>query len=299
MQWIVLSLLSAAVLGIYGLTKKVAVHNNAVPPVLLLNVLTAALIYLPALLCSRLEPQRMSGSVFFVEPISQWEHCLLFLKSALVGASWTLAFYGLKHLPLSIATPIRSSSPLWTILVAVAFFAERPGTLQWAGILTILAAFFAFSAVGKREGIEFRSNRWVAMMVGATLLGSMSALYDKYLLQRVQLSPATVQAWFSVYLVVVMLPQAIHWFVRSRVTKPFQFRWSIPAIAVTLLVADFLYFTAISDPAAQIAIISPLRRTSVVIPFLYGVFRLKEENALAKAVCIIVMLMGVVLVRST
>ena len=44
-SWIALSLLSAIFLGIYDIAKKKAVTGNAVPPVLLLNVSTAAVIW--------------------------------------------------------------------------------------------------------------------------------------------------------------------------------------------------------------------------------------------------------------
>ena len=49
-------------------------------------------------------------------------------------------------------------------------------------------------------------NKWIGCMMVATLLGACSALYDKYLLQVIGLPVATVQAWFSLYLVVVLLP---------------------------------------------------------------------------------------------
>ncbi len=296
MQWILLSLLSATILGFYDLAKKASVRDNAVPAVLLLNVFTAALIYSPVILISRLRPEWLSDTRFFIPPITASNHGLLFLKSALVGSSWTLAFFALKHLPLSIATPIRATSPLWTAIVAVMAFGERPSTIQWIGIATIMVAFFAFSQVGSREGIRFSNNRWVIFMIAATLLGSISALYDKFLLRQMNFSPSTVQAWFSIYLVVVMLPLASYWFLRQRKQTPFFWRWTIPTIAISLLVADFLYFTAISHPAALISVISPVRRTSVIIPFVFGIIWLGEQNWRGKAMCIGLMLVGVVLV---
>ena len=296
MHWILLTILSAIVLGIYGLAKKAAVHDNAVPAVLLLNVATAAVVYLPIMLISWQQPQWLDGTHFQLQTFRPNQHGMVFAKSVLVAASWILAFHALKNLPLSIAAPIRSTSPLWTILIASTLLDEQPSPVQWLGIATILSAFFAFSQVGRKEGIHFRNNRWVVMMIAATLLGSISALYDKYLLQKENMHPATLQAWFSVYLVVAIIPLAMHWYLKDRTSKPFQFRWSIPAIAVTLLIADFLYFLAISDPTALIAVISPIRRTSVVIPFLYGVFFLDEKNLRGKATCIAVMLLGVYLV---
>ncbi len=220
---------------------------------------------------------------------------MLLLKSVLVGASWTCAFFALKHLPISIATPIRATSPLWTILFAVVAMGERPGLTQWLGITVVLMAFFAFSRIGAKEGIHFHRDRAVTLMIVATLLGSASALYDKYLLQTAGLSPIVVQAWFSLYLVPVMIPLAIRWWRLERAENPFQWRWSIPLIALFLLVADFTYFTALSDPSALISVISPLRRASLVIAFLFGIVNLKERNWKAKAPCIAVILAGVVL----
>lgn len=296
MQWILLSLVSAVFLGIYDLTKKYAVHGNAVPPVLLLNVTSAATICSPFIVISWLQPDWLKATPFFVTTICPQWHALIFCKAVLVGTSWTLALFALKHLPLSIAAPIRSTSPLWTVLIAATLLYERPTEQQWSGIAIIILAFSLFSRVGRTEGIHFRTNRWVIFMIIATLLGSISSLYDKFLLQNLKLQPATLQAWFSIYLVPVMLPLTIRWFRRDRKEKPFQFRWSIPMIAVTLLTADFLYFIAVSTPDALISIVSPIRRTSVIIPFLFGVTRLAEKNWKRKLACIALMLLGVWLV---
>lgn len=293
MSWILLSIVSAILLGCYDIAKKSAVKDNAVPPVLLLNVLTAALIWIPWVVWSYVKPDQTAAPQ--LSDITAVEHGLLICKSVLVGASWTLAFFALKHLPISIASPIRSTSPLWTIGFAVAAMGERPSRLQWAGVAVIVVAFLVFSRVGRREGIHFHRDRWVAMMIAATLLGAFSAVYDKYLLQTVGLSPAVVQAWFSIYLVPVMLPLAIRWFFVERRQTPFNWRWSIPMIAVLLLAADFTYFTAVAQPDALISVISPLRRTSVVVAFVFGILRLGEQSWRAKAVCIIGILCGVCL----
>ena len=296
MSWIVLSLLSAITLGFYGLAKKKAVHENAVPIVLLLNVATSAILYSPIILLSAAYPNTMADTGIYVAPMSGTHHLLMMLKSGLVGLSWVFAFFALKHLPLSVAAPLRAISPLWTISIAVLYLNERPRTIQWLGVALILLSFFAFSRVGKKEGIHFGRNRWVIMMIVATLLGSSSALVDKYLLQTVGLSVPNVQAWFSIYLVVAMLPFAIYWYFFQRKKIPFEFRWSIPTIAITLLIADYLYFSAISDPDALISLISPLRRTSVILPFAYGIFKLSEKNWKPKLISLIVMLCGVFLI---
>ena len=296
MTWILLSLLSALLLGLYDIAKKASVRDNAVPAVLLANVSCAAAVWMPLIIWSGVYPEEVPDWLASAMELNGWSHLLLFCKSAIVGASWICAFFALKHLPISIAAPIRGTSPLVTISVAVIWMAERPSPLQWLGVIIVLAAFFAFSRIGVGEGVPFHRDRWVFLMILATVLGGCSALYDKYLLQSLRLSPWAVQAWFSVYLVPIMIPLALYWLVRERSIKPFQWRWSIPLIAVLLLFADITYFYALANPEAMIAIISPLRRTAMIVSFLYGVFFLREKNATRKAICIAALLCGVTLI---
>lgn len=288
-----LSICSAIFLGFYEIAKKASLKENAVPPVLFFNVLTAAALWLPLILSSQFVPNGIPAGFLRVEPLTGTGHVLLFLKSLIAGSSWIFASFALKHLPMSIAAPIRASSPFWTITIAVLFLSERPDLWQWVGISIILISFYVFSLVGRKEGIHFHRDRWVGFMVIATLLGACSALYDKYLLQNCQMHAATVQAWFSVYLVLVMTPLVTHWYLKGRVATPFHWRWSIPMIAILLLISDFLYFTAIETPGGLISVISPLRRTSIVIAFIAGIRIYGEKNPLPKAICIMSMLVGV------
>ncbi len=59
-------------------------------------------------------------------------------------------------------------------------------------------------------------------MIVATLLGAVSALYDKYLLHTCGMKSATVQAWFAVYLVALMAPICGWWFIRDRQKAKFE-----------------------------------------------------------------------------
>ena len=297
MTWILLTILSAVFLGLYDLAKKHALQENAVLPVLFFGIVTGAVIWLPFVVWSEVSPESYPSAQFLVQPASWASHFLLFLKSALVGASWIFGYFALKHLPLSIAGPIRATSPLWTILMAVLIMGESPAFWQWVGIAIILCAFYSFSLVGKLEGIRFHKDKWVGFMIAATLLGACSAIYDKYLLQTRGFDPATVQAWFSIYLVAFMAPFYLLWRRGAWPRGRFHWRWSIPLIGICLLIADFLYFTAIAQEDALIAVISPVRRASVLITFLGGIYLYGEKNVRPKAVCIVILLIGIVLLQ--
>ena len=289
-----LTIASAFLLGFYDYFKKAALQGNAVLPVLFGSVATGAAMWLPLMLWSTASPQTLPADFLNVGGLSGREHLLLFAKAALVGSSWLLGYFGIRSLPLSIATPIRATGPLWTITLAVLFFGESPTPRRWLGVSVILVSFFAFSFVGRREGIHFHRDKGVFFMIGATLLGATSSIYDKYLLQNARMDPSQVQAWFTFYTTVLLVP-ALLWWLRSKNRHPFHWHWAIPAIGVTLLAADILYFTAIAQPDALISLISPIRRASVAVSFLLGILIFRERHIRTKGVCVLGIIAGLLL----
>jgi drug/metabolite transporter (DMT)-like permease len=194
-HWLGLTLVSAVCLGLYDVSKKAALRGNPVLSVLLISTLRGWFAALGAGARSRI--WRLAA--IQARTAERRATCLVVAKSVIVTASWVCTFLAIKHLPLSLATPIRATAPLFTVLGALLVFGERPVGLQWLGIAVVLAAYLAFSAIGRAEGIAFTSDRWVGFLFLGTLIGSASGLYDKYLLQQLALPPFTLQFWFTLY----------------------------------------------------------------------------------------------------
>jgi drug/metabolite transporter (DMT)-like permease len=294
MHWIVASLVSALFLGVYELCTKHAVQDNAVVPVLFFSTLSGAAVWLVLLVGQAVHPGTLPASLV-TDPITLVQHLQLVLKSAIVAASWVFTYFALKHLPLSLGSPIRATSPLWTLFGAILILDERPTWLETVGVLTTLASFVGLSFAGRLEGVHFHRNKWVWFLVAGTLLGAVSSLYDKYLLGRLRFSVPTVQAWFSVYLVVIFTPFAIGWKRRWWSRNEFHWRWSIPFIALLLLVADYIYFSALRDPNSLVAVVMSLRRGSTLVGFAGGLLLFGEKNGLQKLPAVIGILVGIVL----
>lgn len=287
MLWIVLILFSALTLGVYDVCKKHAVHANAVMPVLFWGTATGTAVVLAGLLAGG----QLGGALHV--GWSTWG--LLLLKSVIVGSSWTCAYYAMRALPISIVAPIRGSQPIWTLIGGLVVFAERPSGWQWAGIAITFAGYYLFSILGKREGIHFQKHHGIGLILLATVLGAGSALYDKYLLQPMKLTPQAVQLWFQINLClllgVVLLVQRRAGLVRTE----FTWRWSIPVVGLLLVISDYLYFTALSQPGVMISILSPIRRSNCVVAFLVGGALFKDRNQKAKSVALAMIVLGVLL----
>ncbi|HTH47544.1 MAG TPA: EamA family transporter, partial [Candidatus Limnocylindria bacterium] len=261
MHWAAASLISALFLGGYEVFTKHAVRGNAVLPVLFLSTASSASVWALLMALEAIHPGTLPATLT-VTPLSGWQHAQLLLKSLIVGSSWGCVYFAVKHLPVSISSPIRATSPVWTLLGALVFLAERPTGLEILGVATTLISFFGLSLAGREEGIHFHRNPWIGWVFLGTLLAAVSALYDKFLMARAGFNAATVQAWFCIYLTGLLLPLLLGWKLRWWTRGEFEWRWSILLLALSLLVADFLYFSALRDPAALISLVSSLRRGS-------------------------------------
>lgn len=294
MHWIVASLVSAFFLGCYDLSTKHAVRGNAVLPVLFLANGCSALIWLVLQRGASLAPPAFAPTLH-VDTLTGFQHLQLLLKSVIVAASWVCSYFAVKHLPVSLAAPIRATGPVWTLLGATLVLGERPTWLEGLGIVITLGSFLGLSVVGAREGIHFRRNRRIWLLGGGTLLGAVSGLYDKYLLGSVGFTAATVQCWFSIYLALLFLPLAVGWKLRWWQRQEFQWRGSILLVSLMLLLADFLYFNALRDPEALVSMVSSLRRGGTLVAFAGGIFLFGEVNARAKLPAVIGVVVGIVL----
>ncbi len=294
MHWVTASLISAFFLGLYELCTKHAVRENAVLPVLFLSTLCGAAVWIILLAVQALHPNSLPGALQ-TESLNAIQHLQLALKSVIVAASWLFTYFALKHLPLSLGSPIRAMSPLFTWLGALLFLGERPTLLECIGVLTTLGSFFGLSLIGAREGIRVHRDKWIGFLLAGTVLGATSSLYDKYLLGRTRFSVPTVQAWFSVYLLVIFLPFAIGWQRRWWDRNEFHWRWSIPMIALFLLAADYIYFSALRQPGSLVSIVMSLRRGSTLVGFAGGILIFREAHGWRKLPAVLGILTGIVI----
>ena len=289
-MWLAFAFLSAALLGFYDVCKKHALRDNAVVPVLFLNTLLCSVIFLPMALRT---------------PFGGWEvQRYILLKACIVLSSWLLGYIGMKHLPITIVGPINATRPVMVLVGALLIFGERLNLLQWAGVVLAILSFFLLSRSGRKEGIDFRHNRWIMCTVGAAVLGAVSGLYDKYLMAAdggLGLPRLTVQCWYNFYQAAMM--GAMLLWVKSPLPplgggqdkSRFHWRWSILFISVFLSIADYVYFYSLSLDGALVSVVSMVRRGSVLVSFTLGALLFREKNLRSKAIDLALVLLSMFL----
>lgn len=293
-MWIVVIFIAAVFLGLYDVFQKISLRGNALMPVLFFSIVTSAVVLTPFLFLSRFSPSLLSSTPFYVADIDFRTHCFILIKSLIVLASWIFGYAGMKNLPLTIVSPVKAIQPVWTVIGAFVIFSERLNIYQGLGVAFAILCFYIFSLIGKREEQGSVNNKWIICLVISTLIGASSGLYDKFLMK--EFDRMAVQVYFTYYQVLLMgvLLFFIWW--PRRKEYQFSWRWSIPLIGLFLSCSDFLYFYALSLPDSLISIISPLRRTSFVIPFVYGAVVYHERNISRKLLCLVLLAVGMTLI---
>ena len=282
-MWWLLAFGSAALLGGYDSFKKISLKDNAIVPVLCLNTIFCAVIFSPWL---------------FEMGFYGWGVQIFVIgKSVLVLSSWMAGYAAMKHLPLTLVGPVNATRPVLVLVGAIFIFDEKLNLLQWAGVLLAILAYFLMRLTGKKEGFQ-AGNKWIVCLILAVILGAASGLYDKFLMSPDYLGMPRmyVLSWYSLYQAILMLAvTALLWWPKRKKTTPFHWSWGIPFISIFLCGADFLYLQALSQPEALIAVVSMIRRGSVLVSFAIGALILKEKNLKAKALDLGLLLLSMLL----
>lgn len=298
-MWLGLAFLSAILLGFYDVFKKQSLKENPVIPVLFLNTLFSSIFLLPLVIMSNaglIEPD----SVFYTNNYGLEEHGLFLLKAVIVMSSWICGYIGIKNLPITIVGPINATRPVMVLLGALTFLSEHLNVWQWIGVVIAVLSFYLLSRSGKKEGIDFKHNKWIFFVVLANVLGAISALYDRWLLgpAHAHFDQVSVQIWNNVYqcamLAIILVFVMSHNRRNGKKMIDLNWKWSIVMISVCLTLADFVYFTSLSQGAAMVSIVSMIRRSSVVVSFLCGALIFKEKNLRSKLLDLLLVIVSLV-----
>ena len=298
-MWVVLSLISAVLLGFYDIFKKQTVVNNAIIPVLFYSTMISGLMFLPFVLLSHYKPYIFSAGDFmqklYIEPITTRQHFLIMGKTALILCSWMFSYSAMKHLSITVVGPVNQLRPAISVILLFLIFQETLTWLQWTGVVLAIVSFYLMNRSGKLEGIHFKSNKWVYMLLGSAILVALSGVYDKFLLSKESISPSTIQAWYTIYDFLMMAVLFFAIWIPKRKDQPFEWRWGIAAMAVFVTVADVIYLTGLKQDAAVVVLIPLiLYGVRLVVSFIYGIFGFKEVNIRSKIVPLLMVLAALV-----
>ena len=152
--------MSAFFLGFYDVFKKRALKDNAVIPVLLLNVTFSSIIFLPFIISSA-NGWLCEDSIFYTHSHGWEGHRHIILKSFIVLTSWIFGYLGIKNLPITVVGPINAMRPVMVLIGALTLLGERLNVWQWIGVSIAILSFdlMSRSDIQERGGHRFPSQQ--------------------------------------------------------------------------------------------------------------------------------------------
>jgi bacterial/archaeal transporter family protein len=295
MMWVLLGIFSALFLGFHEIFKKAGLNYNAVLPVLFLGSAAGAIVFVPFLILSRGFPEFAQNCHIFIPESGLRAHLMFIIKSCIVSLAWLFGYFSVKHLPMTLLAPVNASGPVWTMAGAMIIYGEYMNLLQWTGVAISMGFYFALSFGGNIRETGLKNNRWIFFAFLSILFNSASALLDKFLVKHYD--RISMQAWFSIYTAIIFLIIVLLVWVPSRSsTTPFKWRGSILLIGFFLIIADFLYFRALSYDSSLVSVLIIIRRASAVLVFAAGALFFKETSLRRRGIVLAGILLGVALV---
>ena len=270
-MWALLAVFSAILLGVYDVAKKKALQKNGVLAVLLVATALSTLFVSP-----------------FLSIGPAGDHLRLVLKAVLVTASWISGMIGLKLLPLTTVSTIKGSRPVFVVLFSIILFGEKLNWMQWTGIAIVLFALWLLGRTSRSDGTQ-KARRTGFIYMGVSIVtGVASALYDKYIISGME--PMFVQSWTNLFITLILaVIVGIKALIDGEKREKIRWDWTL------LVVADALYFFSLKQPGALLSVISVVRRASVLVTFVLGAILFKEGNVKRKALNMLLMAAGVVI----
>lgn len=281
MSYIIITMISAVLLGLYDFFKKVSVKRDD-------NIYQILFLFtFVAFLCNLF---------FFNDAISiSFKYImLLLLKAFIISVNWFLTIKAMSKLELGITVPFSMLGSVSTTILASIIFKERIGEVQVLGILLILFGLFLISRLGeKKENIE-NEYKYIWLLIIGAVLSSFSAIIDKYL--SLNISYKTISFWFFFFLSLIYF--IVLMFVKRRIDfkglkKNFYY---IFLTGLCIFLADIVYYSALGVENSNVSIISIVRKLSVFIGVMLGSLFLKEKNFVKKLSVLIMMFGGITLI---
>lgn len=285
MLGISLALLSAATSGIaVVLVGRHAKESNAFNVSLLVSFVGLIVVWPFAVMLTEFKAVNLGAILLFA------------LGGALTPGLVRLFYYaGLKNLGASVNSSIFSIYPLYSSLLAVLFLSEFPSLENWMGIITLVVGVIFLEMSLRRQNESGRSLRnWIFPVLGGLTFG-LGAILRKAALNLYDAPFLGIAIAYSFSFLPYIVILGFHEPTRCQ----FSFRKNLHlfwAAGVGQIISWILSFYALS--LQTVSVVTPLLSVEPLFVAIFGYFFLKGQEHLSPklAVCIVVMVLGVVLV---
>ncbi|MBN2459372.1 EamA family transporter [Candidatus Woesearchaeota archaeon] len=294
-SWIILALISALLVSSSSiLEKRTLLHQHAMEFITVLSICTAI----------------FTMPLFFMSDtssISLNAIAMTFIASFIGSLAALLTAKAVRHIAISLSSPLLAFTPLATLIIAVIFLGEKVTGIQVTGILVLMAGAYFLQSHAHDNVLEplkqlFKSKHIRYMLLAVMFYGISSVLDKKILgaeadggLGVPALAYLPLNQFFQAIILVVMMLIFHDGF--KGVEQGIRSGWKpILLIGFLLVWARLSYTFALSLPGVLVSLFIPIKRLGIIFTTFFGGRIFHEKEVIRRSLACVVMLIGAVLI---
>ncbi len=287
MEWFILVLMSAVLISAYEIISKKVLKREHSTELLCATFIIA--VVLQSFFIPWMNLQVTLSQLF-----------LITMRAMLVATALLLFTRSMKHMEISSFAPMKNLAPVFLLFLSVIFLGEKANLIQILGIFLIIFGAY-FLQIHDHYLDFFRhlknfNNKYIYYaVVGAALFG-VAAVISKIAVADI---PPPTYIYFSNIIMALYFIITIYIHYDGWHDIKFGFKktgWWVFPIAITFLLADLTYFTAVAMPAAMISLILPIRRMAALFTTIAGGRMFHDHYLFHKIASAVVMVFGAALI---
>lgn len=291
MTWLAYALLTAFFSALTSLFEKRALYKLHSVDFAAALAFSVALLTSPILFTSSWE--KITPGVF----------ALIFLVSLLAAIAFLNVIRGIRHMEISLSSPMFLLGPLITTLFAFILLNERILPQQIFGMIILLIGTYILETEHVSHGKEFLKNIWgnkySRFILFGLLLYGLSAVGDRIILGRIGVAPTLYTAIIQVFIAIHFL--LLTWHHRGSPVasmKLVQKYWKAVLI-LALFTIGYRIAQSYATALAAVGLVVAIKRSASLFTTIIGGEIFHDHNIWRKAFACTVMLGGIYLIAVT
>lgn len=234
-------------------------------------------------------------------------YAIMILTAMLAAIAFLLVTKAIRHLPMSVASPLLSIGPAVTALLAFFMLGETLSPVNLAGLILIILGVYVLEHL---RGVSLAQNlkiifaqKYVRFILLALVLYAAISTADRYLLSPPSIGGVGIPvmdylAIVHVLISVMYLTMLSFFYDGWRgIQHGIKKAW-LPILIIGLLTVShrIAFGFALSDPAGKVGLAEGLKRTAALFATIVGGELFHEKNMLRRVFSCFVILGGVLLI---
>jgi len=221
-----------------------------------------------------------------------------FIAALLQGLGWIFYFRSIVLGPIAIVGTLSAAYPALTVIFARLFLGEQLASIQYIGVILVIAGCVGLSFAPTEEGSGTPSRRWIPLATAALFLWAGQGTLLKYAYHLPQASDfgmAMLDATGCVLTLGLFGVLYGKWNLRQKGLHGPLLRDLSRAALPTALLAGGDLGQIVATQLGPVSIITPLTATYPVVTLIFAALVLKEKIWFVHYVCVGLILLGMVL----